>query len=222
MVELIDFQILVSEGFHHPDTQQAVLHLRVDFAHLMPGILKRHAHFPAEVARADQHEGQQKENHQGEPHVGAAQDDKGGCNLHPGDQEFFRTMVGKLRHVKQVAGDAGHDLTHLGFVVIGKGQLLQMVEQIAAHVRFQLGPRHVAPVLHEVVGGGVDDPQQQIHPAQRQHPGGGDPGVVLHRLVGDHLHDLGEDDFAPRGHERAEQVQRDFFFVLAIVGQKTF
>ena len=36
--------------------------------------------------------------------------------------------MGKLRHVEQIAGDAGHDLAHLGFVVIGKGQLLQVIQ----------------------------------------------------------------------------------------------
>ena len=40
-----------------------------------------------------------------------------------------------------------------------------MVEEVGAHVRFQLGPGHVAPILHEMVGRRVDDPQKQVYPA---------------------------------------------------------
>ncbi len=79
-----------------------------------------------------------------------------------------------------------------------------MVEQVGAHVRFQLGPGDMAPILHEMVGRRVDDAQQQIDSAQGEHPGGGDLGIVRHGLIGDHAHDLGEHDFTARGHEGAE------------------
>ena len=55
-----------------------------------------------------------------------------------------------------------HDLSHLGIVVVGVRQLLEMVIRIPAHVRLHIHTHHMASVGHIVIGGGINQPQNQI------------------------------------------------------------
>jgi len=75
-------------------------------------------------------------------------------------------VVRKLGNIKQVAGDAAHDLADFGVVVVAKGQLLQMGEKISAHIGFNARAHHVTFGLHVIVGRCVDDAQQHIQRAQ--------------------------------------------------------
>ena len=74
-------------------------------------------------------------------------------------------MVAELGDVKQVVGDAAHDLAHLGVGVVGVAQLLQMGKGVPAHIGLDVGAHDVADARHIIVGGGVDEPQHQIQSA---------------------------------------------------------
>ena len=60
-------------------------------------------------------------------------------------------MVGQLHHLEQVVDHPGHQLPRAVFIVEPEGQLLQMAEQVAAHVRFHVRPQHVPPVVHKIL-----------------------------------------------------------------------
>ncbi len=78
-------------------------------------------------------------------------------------------MVGKLRHIKQVAGDARHDLAHLGLAVIGEGQLRQVGKQALAHIALNLGAHDVPLGLHIIAAARLQKQQAHIQRAQLQH-----------------------------------------------------
>ena len=91
-----------------------------------------------------QHEGQHGKHHQRQGDVHAQQHHEADHNLDARDEKLLRAVVGKLRHLKQVGGDAGHNLAYLGFGIIAEGQLLQVVEQVVAHVGFHPGAHNVS------------------------------------------------------------------------------
>ena len=61
----------------------------------------------------------------------------------PAMKKFFRTVVGEFRYIKQVVGDAPHDLAHLGIGKVAVGQLLQVVKRRLGAYPFQCArPSH--------------------------------------------------------------------------------
>ena len=219
-VELVDLHGLVGEALHHPDAQQAVLHLSVDLAHLMAALLEGGPHLLVKIPGQHQHNGQHEENDDRQHRVDAQQDHEGHGDLDGGDQKFFRAMMGELRHIEQVAGDAGHDLPHLGVAVIGEAHLLQMLKQGVAHVPLDVGAHHVAPGHHDVVGHGVDQAQQHINAAHLEHIGHGQGGGAAAGQAGDAAHDHGQHQIAQGGQRGAEQVQRQHAPIGTEIGQK--
>ena len=219
-VEFIDFHGLVGEALHHPDAQQAVLHLRVDLAHLMAAFLESGAHLLVEMPGQHQHDRQHEEDNQRQHRIDAQQNHKGHGDLDGGDQEFLRAVVRELRYVKQVAGDAGHDLPHLGVAVIGKAHLLQMFKQGVAHVPLDIGAHHMAPGHHNVVGHGIDQTQKHVYAAHLQHIGHGQGGGAAAGKAGNAAHDHGQHQVAQRGQHGAEQVQRQHAPIGTEIGQK--
>lgn len=76
-------------------------------------------------------------------------------------------MVGKLRNIHQVVDNSGHDNTGLVLVKVGEGELLQMLEHIAAHIRLHPDTDNVSLILHKILHNGLDDVDEQ----QRSAPG---------------------------------------------------
>ena len=160
LFELLLLQLLVGKGLDNPHAQKAVLHLGVDFTQLDALDAELLFHLAVEIHRRDDDEGHDGEHNQGKPHVDPAQDDEGADNLDARDEEFLGAVVGELRHVEQVGGDAGHNLGHLGVVEVVKGQLLQVVEHSGAHICPYFGAHDVAHGGHEEVGRGVHQAQE--------------------------------------------------------------
>ena len=76
-------------------------------------------------------------------------------------------MVGKLGHVKQVVGDAAHDLADFGIIIIGMVQPQQMVKGVAAHVGLDMHTHDMPDAGHKVAGRAVDDAQYKVQSAIR-------------------------------------------------------
>ena len=157
-MKLFHFDRLVGKALDYADTQQAVLHLGVDLAHLVAAFAVDGAHALVEKARARYHQRQHGKDDERERGAGPHQNDEGDDDFDTRDEKFLRAVVGELRHLKQVAGDAGHDLAHLGVAVIGEAQRLQMGEEVVSHVALNEG-------AHDVPAGGHVEIGQRVHDA---------------------------------------------------------
>ena len=114
--------------------------------------------------------------------------------------------MGQLHHLEQVVDHPGHQLPRAVFIVEPEGQLLQVAEQVAAHVRFHVRPQHVPPVIHKIlksrpdkIGGhqGADHGEKHSVGVFRQQ--------LLHRPAGNH----GEEKIHRGDHQGAEHIQSE-------------
>ena len=220
LLEFFPFNILVGKGLYHPHAQEAVLYLGIEFANLHPGTLEFHPHFPVEIHRAHQHQGQDCENNQGQPQVHGAQNAERSHDFHPGNKELLRAVVGKFRHVKEVAGNPGHNLPDFGVVIIGEGELLQMVKEVPAHIRFNPGAHHMANRRHIVVGRAVNEAQDQVKQPQLQNNLHSQGFQVIHAHIRDILDNQRQHQLADGGQRGAEKIQYQYPFVLFKIGGK--
>ena len=77
--------------------------------------------------------------------------------------------MGELGHIKQVVGNAAHDLADFGVGIISVTEPLQMGECIAPHVSFNVNAHYMAGAGHIILRSPVDQPQNQIDKRQPQH-----------------------------------------------------
>ena len=118
--------------------------------------------------------------------------------------------MSELGNIKQVAGDAGHELADLGVVVVGVRELLQMGEQVFSHIRLDPGTHHVAHIGHIVVGGSVDDPKHQIKRSYLQNHPNSEAQNIVGGLVGDKPYDEGQSQLTQSGEKGKDEVQRQY------------
>ena len=221
LVELLFLNIFIGEGLDHPNAQQAILHLGIDFAYLSVAHLKGAAHFLIVVPGENHHQGHHGKHHQSQGHIHAAENHKAGGNLHRCNEELFRAVVGKFRYFKQVGCNPSHDLPHLGFAVVAEGQLLQVMEQIRPHVVFQLGAHNVTHGLHEIIGQCVNHPKKHIGAPKGQDKFQRQGGKIRGGTLGNGTHQHGQYQFAHRGKSGAAQVKGHRALVFTEIGEKT-
>ena len=116
-------------------------------------------------------------------------------------------MVRKLCNIEQIVGDAAHDLAHLGVGKITVRKLLQVIERVAPHIRFNARAHYMPGVGHKVVGRAVDEPQYKVQRAHAQDVAGGETGKIARAPVGDGAHDHWQHQLAHRGERGAEQIE---------------
>ena len=119
-------------------------------------------HLNVEVGAGDRHHGDKHKYDHRQGKIDSRKYDKGHRGLQKGDKKLFRTMVGELRHIEQIAGDPGHDLSHLRIVEIIIRQLLQMFKRILTHIRLNGGAHHMACVRHIEAGQTVHNPEGKV------------------------------------------------------------
>ena len=209
----------LGERFHHADAGQAVLDLRVELAEMEARFLEAPAHPAREVVGAEHHQRQRRKHDDRQHHVRLAENCERRHDLDQGDEHLFREVVREFGDVVEVGGDARHQLTDLGVVVITVRKVLQVREQIAAHFRFNVCAHNVPDGLHIIVCGGVDDAQHQIYRAELEHRRD-QQRHAIRRRAGDIAHDQRQDKVANRRQRGAEQVQRHDAHVRAEIGKK--
>ena len=186
----------------------------------MAAVLEGRAHAFVKKPREEQHQRQHGEDDQRQRRAGPHQNDEGDDDFDARDEELLRAVVRKLRHLKQVAGDAGHDLAHLGIAVIGEAQRLQVGEKIVAHVALDKGAHDVPARGHVEVGQRIHDAQKHVDAAHPQHKAHRECGKIVGGQIGHVAHDQGQHQVAHGGQRRARQVQKQHAPVLFKIGQK--
>ena len=65
-------------------------------------------------------------------------------------------MMGEFGDLKQVGDQLAHHLPGVVLIIVGKGELFIMIEQIPAHIPLDPGPHEMALVGHIVFAEGLD------------------------------------------------------------------
>ena len=143
--------LLVGEGLGGADAGQSGLNGGVDGAGLGLGGAGGGAHLlPPPQGHGQQH----REQHQQHQRQLPAQDEhhrQRAQNGHQRDEQVLRPMVGQLRQLEQVVGQAAHQLAGAVAVVEVKAQLLDVVIEVPAYVGLHPDAEGVAPVGHHEV-----------------------------------------------------------------------
>ena len=218
--EFLFFNFLVGEGFDHSYAGKAVLHLGVQFAQLMALGLEAGPHALGENVGTEHHHRHYREDNQRQQRVHLRHNNERNDDLDQRDEHFLREMVGKFGDLVQVRGDSGHDLADFCGIIIRMGKILQMAEQIPAHVRFDVGAHNVADGLHVIIGGGVDDAQHHVKRTHQQHVFYRQLHGGVHARGGNALHDFRQHQIADGGKGGAEQIQHHDLPIRLEIGRK--
>ena len=95
--------------------------------------------------------GDDEAHHQRQPPLHGKHDGQCADNRDGRDEQVLRAVMRQLRHLKQVRGQAAHQLTRAVLVVKIKAQLLHMAEQVPSDVRFHADAEGMAPVAHHEI-----------------------------------------------------------------------
>ena len=152
----------VGKGLGDPDTGNGALQGGVDLGNGLAALPEGCGHFiPDADCHKQQHRHTQEDN-QRQPDVDTGKIHESYNDGNGADDQIFRAVVSQLADFLQVTGEAAHDLAGFMLIVVGEGELLQMVEQVAAHVRLHPHAHDVALILDEIV-------QPHPHQVDQQH-----------------------------------------------------
>ena len=115
---------------------------------------------------------------------------------------------------------ARHDLPDFCVRIVPEGQFLQVVEDVVAHIRFQLAAHDMPDGLHVVVRRRVDDAQQHVDAAHHQHERHRQRRDVVGRAGRNCADNQRQHQLADGRQRCAAQVERHGLAVLAEVGEE--
>ncbi len=130
-------------------------------------------------------------------------------------------MVGKLGHIKQVRGNPGHNLPHLHIVKVLKRKLLQVGEQVRAHIRLHLCPHNMANRGPKKGGPSVYQAEKQVKNPNFQHQLHGKGRQVVNGHIGNIAYQQGQGQLTDRSQRGTEQVKKQNTCVLFKIWHKT-
>lgn len=122
--------------------------------------------------------------------------------------------MGKFRHVKQVACNAGHNLPHLCIAVKTVRQLLQMAECVGSHIRLDSGPHNMTCISHIKVGQTVYYPEPEIQKADGDNRFYSQICQIIHAFICNISQNQRKHNFAQCRKCRAEQIKQRAFQYL--------
>ena len=198
LLELFDLPRRVRVRFCDADSRDAALDRRVDRRVALAPVFERLPHPLPEVKRHPHEDRNAREDDQRQQRLDAHQVRERQNYHHRTDQKVFGAVVGQLAHLKKVAGNSRHQAPGLVVVVKAEGQLLQVVEQVGAHLRLHSDADHVAIVLHEV-------PQQHPDHIENEHGCAGDHDGGVHLFGNVFVEHFVRDDRVDHSYERNKQ-----------------
>ena len=118
------FKFFCCESLDHPLSKQRVLNPGIQFSDLYPLSAKGGTQILIKNYRYNSHNRHTDKYQHGKPDTVSAQNDEAYRKLDPRNEEFLRTMMRKLSHLKQIVGYSPHNLTDFGIGIIGISQPL--------------------------------------------------------------------------------------------------
>ena len=161
-VELLLLKGFVGKGLDHTDTEQTVLYRGIQLTHLNARLPKALTHTPVKEGKHNKHNGNYRKNSKCQRNTHRAKNNKGADYLDTRNKELLGTVMGKLRNIKKVAGNSRHKTAHLGVVIVGKGKLLQMPEEIPTHIGLKPSTHNMPHRRHIIMRHRVDDTKHDI------------------------------------------------------------
>ena len=157
---------------------------------------------------------------QGQVARGHAQHDEERTDKHnDGEEQVLRAMMRHFCDIEQIIGDTAHKLTGLIVIIELERHLLQMIEQVPAHVIFHAHAHDVAPVVDEKLRAGP----KRVQDGQDRDDGKEHPELAIRqRYIQNMANGAGEDQVNGRDERRAEHIEREQFPMRLIVRYKTF
>ena len=129
-------------------------------------------------------------------------------------------MVSKLTDLKKVGGHSGHDLTRLVLVIEGEGKLLNVREEVAAHLRLHSDTDKVTVILNEIAQEEADHVEREDDCRR------GDDHFCrlcsVKKSCEHFLRDDGIDHSDKRDNERGKHIECQHGLVRFVVGNKSF
>ena len=227
VVKLIQLLLLVGEGLCSPDAGDAALDGGVDIGGLFLDLDIGRLHSHPLGQGEPQAQGQHHRQGQGQAPLDGEHHRQGAHNGQGADEDVFRAVMGQLRDLKQVTGDAAHQNAGAVLIIEAAGQVLHMVEHVPPHIRLdqhahavaQHGDDVVQPGLHQIgrhhQGHHHEKQGEQLPRQQAVHGGAGHIGKhqVDHRHQQGAAHIQGEELFMPGdiAHEYAQWLLRIVF-----------
>src|SRR5690606_1471019 len=154
----------------------------------------------------------------GELQVHQRHDEEGADEGHDGDEDIFGAVMGDLAHILEVLGHMGDQMSGLGVVEITEGELVEMVERLAAHVGLDADPQRVAPIVDDGQQDGVEQVNDQQSAGGGQNP---EPVLAGQKLVDIELDDDREAELEQAHDHRAAEIEDKQALVGGIIGKET-
>ena len=204
VLEPAGFVLLPGKGPADPDAGDAALQVGVHLPHSAAHQGEGPVHLPFLPSRRRHNGGDEGKDDEGEGKAGPGEDEKGAGEGDGGDEQLLRAVVGQLADVLEVPHNAGHNDPRLVFIEVGKGQLLELLEHLAAHIRLDAHPHGVAVEGDNVFAHRLEEVQsQQGTEPEDQLPEHLPGDVNINDLSGDG----GVEQVKPRQQEGADKVQ---------------
>ena len=137
-----------------------------------------------------------------------------------GKKDILRTVVSKLADLEKVGGHTGHDLTRFVLVIEGEGKLLNVREEVAAHLSLHSDTDEVTVILNEIAQKQSDDIKHKNDCTCGDYHFCGLCSVkeCLEHCFGDD----GIDHTDKRDNQRGEHIKRQHPAVRFVVSNKSF
>ena len=166
--EPVGLHFLVAEGLGGADAGKAGFDLGID----VPGLLLHGGGGPAHViAHGHNHRDEHRDHdahHQGQLPADSRHDNEGADDGEGGGDNILRAVVGQLRQLKQVGGEAAHELAGAVAVIEVKAHFLHVGEQVPADVRLHPDAENVAEKADSVVKKRPDHIEENHRGHQRE------------------------------------------------------
>ena len=162
-------------------------------------------------------ERKQDDEHQGQPDVDGQENDQGAQQRYAAGQNVFRTVMGKLYNLKQIAGDTGHQNAGPVAVKEREGQRLHVRKHIATHIRLHQRSHAVPDDGDEIL-----KPGPQLIGGKENCHHGKERGKLLLRQQAVHRvpRHIGEGQIHQRHRQRQAHIECESGSMRADIGSK--
>ena len=216
-VELLQLLRLIGEGLGRPHTGDAGLHPGVDDGGLLLHLAAGGAHGAAAAPDHQEEDRQDRRDDESQPPLDVKHDGKGPENGDAGDEDVLRPVVGQLRDLKELAGEAAHEDAGAVAVKVAAVQLLHVAEEVPPDVGLHQDAEGVAPVADDILHPRPDGEGQQ----HDGHDGEEGPvGVLRQQLIHAPAGDVGKRQVDEGDAEGAGHIQKEELPVGPEVGEK--
>ena len=149
--KFILLHICIGERLGYADSCDTALQRAVDDRHGFPSSLKGFSHFLSCGHGNQEQNGNARKNDEGKSPINKSQIREGYHDRDRAYNEILRTVVRKLGNLLEITRHTGHNFA--GFIGIkkGEGELFQVREEIASHLRLHPDTHDVPLVLDEKV-----------------------------------------------------------------------